>query len=214
MKTLPNLSKLNNEEQIMLSTFLDKDSNVKLDINEPIRLFYNGEYKKTIDLIDHRLNSNGADDQLLFLKGRSLLMLNEHKKATEIFLDAIALNEKSDYFNGLGYAYMKIKNSNKAIAAFNKAINLDNKNSFAYFNAGLLLEKGKLYSEAIRYYYSAGTSSILTKNFQRVFNVKIALKRLAKFDKDAVFKVKKIDNILDQFLFNDDKKYMITKLKG
>ena len=77
-----------------------------------------------------------------------------------------------------------------------------------------MFEKGKLYSEAIRYYYSAGTSSILTKDYQRVFSVKIALKRLAKFDKNANSKIKKIDMFLDQFLFNDEKQYQIKKVRG
>ena len=216
MKTLPNVTNLNNNEQIMFSTFInhEKHNFVNPNFNKPFQLFANGQFDKAINLINQYHNENKFDDKLLFLKGRSYLLLNENEAASQTFLDVLAIKEKSEYFNGLGYSYMKMNKSNKAIAAYNKAINLDNKNSFAYFNAGLLFEKGKLYSEAIRYYYSAGTSSILTKDYQRVFSVKIALKRLAKFDKNANSKIKKIDMFLDQFLFNDEKQYQIKKVRG
>ena len=67
-------------------------------------------------------------------------MLNRYEKAASTFLDALAIKIDSDYFNGLGYAYSKSKQSDKALAAYNKAISINNKNSYAYFNSGLLLE--------------------------------------------------------------------------
>ena len=49
-------------------------------------------------------------------------MLNQYEKAASTFLDALAIKMDSDYLNGLGFAYSKLKQPNKALAAYNKAI--------------------------------------------------------------------------------------------
>ena len=122
-----------------------KSSQVLLKINEkkdetPDVLFAQGYYGKAIDKINLLLKSKPNDHKILFLKGRSQLMLNQFESASSTFLDALAIESKSDYFNGLGFAYSKLKQINMSLAAYNKSISLDNKNSYAYFHSGLLLE--------------------------------------------------------------------------
>ena len=81
---------------------------------------------------------------MIFFKGRTHLMLNQNNKAVSSFFDAIALKNDRDYLNGLGFALAKIKKYDQALGAYKKAIILDKKNSFAYFNSGLLFFEARM----------------------------------------------------------------------
>jgi len=165
-------------------------------------------------LINKNLKSNPDDHKLIFLKGRSQLMLNEFESASSTFLDALALKLESDYLNGLGHAYSKLNQTNKALAAYNKAISIDNKNSYAYFNAGLLLENAKNKKKAAKYFYSAGTSSLLNKNFVRAGNALVALKRLSKSESSIKENSIKLESLIKKLSDDRDYNFKIIKVNS
>ena len=138
-------------------------------------MFASGQYGEAIDLINTNLKSNENNHELVFLKGRSQLMLNEYENAASTFLDAVAIKIDDSYLNGLGYAYTKLNQLDKALASSNKAISINNKNSYAYFNSGLLFENQGINRKAADYFYSAGTSSLLVKDFKMANNAYNAL---------------------------------------
>ena len=68
------------------------------------------------------LKSNIDNHKLIFLKGRSQLMLNQYEKAASTFLDALAIKMDSDYLNGLGFAYSKLKRLGHDVNSINQSV--------------------------------------------------------------------------------------------
>ncbi len=217
VKTIPDRKTINNKLQL-------KYMNVPIDkkiipiknknIINPNILFSLGEYNKAIDLIDEKLKINATNHELIFLKGRSYLMLNQYKKASSSFLDSIAIKPKDIYFNGLGFVYTKLGDYDKSVAAYQKAISLNNKNNFAYFNSGLIFEKQGFFRKAGKYFYSAGTSSILNKDFTNANDSLVALQRITKKQKELTKKLIKLKKLIHEFTTLSDEKIKIVKIKN
>ena len=218
LKTLPETSNVENKNQLkhaaIPKTKTTKIPNKQVTIKQksPTVLFASGQYGQAIDLINTNLKSNIDNDKLIFLKGRSQLMLNQYEKAASTFLDALAIKMDSDYLNGLGYAYTKLKQTDKALAAYNKAISINNKNSYAYFNSGLLLENKGNKKSAADYFYSAGTSSLLNKDFLKANNAHDALQRLSKGKSVILEKSNKLGNLIEELTDDKDNNFKILNV--
>ena len=193
------------------------DSLSKQEIKQqktPSILFASGQYGQAIESINTKLVSNQSNHKLIFLKGRAQLMLNQYEKAASSFLDALAMKMDSDYLNGLGFAYTKLKKTEKALAAYNKAITINIQNSYAYFNAGLLLENKGNKKRAADYFYSAGTSSLLKNDFLRANNAHDALQRLSKSESVLLEKSVKLEKLIRELSEHKDKDFRILKIKS
>ena len=220
LKTLPESSTVENKNQVKFATIpqikstkVSQKSIIKKE-RSPDLLFSLGEYGQAVELINLNLKSNSDNHELIFLKGRSQLMLNQYDKAVSTFLDALAIKMDSDYLNGLGHAYSKLNLINKALAAYNKSISINNKNSYAYFNAGLLLENGNNKKRAAKYFYSAGTSALLNKDFTRANNALDALQRLSKIKSSIKNKVTKLEKLILELSDDKDKDFKIIKVNS
>ena len=218
LKTLPETTNVENKNQIKYAAIPETNSS-KISSKKVIKkqkspnvLFASGQYGQAIELINTNLKSNIDNHKLIFLKGRSQLMLNQYEKAASTFLDALAIKMDSDYLNGLGYAYSKLKQPNKALAAYNKAILINNKNSYAYFNSGLLLENEGNVKRAADYFYSAGTSSLLNKDFLKANNSHDALERLSKSESVILEKSNKLENLIKELSDDKDDDFKIIKI--
>ena len=217
LKTIPDRKTIDNKLQLKyITTPIDKKiipvKNQKK--KKPNILFSLGDYNKAIELIDKRLQIKRNNHELIFLKGRSYLMLNKYKKAISSFLDAIAIQPKDIYFNGLGFAYTKSGNYNKSLASYQKAISLNNKNNFAYFNSGLILEKQGYFKKAGNYFYSAGTSSILNKDYTKANDSLVALKRVTINENQLKNKEIKLKELITEFTKLPDEPINFLKIKN
>jgi tetratricopeptide (TPR) repeat protein len=66
--------------------------------------------------------------------------LSQHAKAVESFEAAITLDPKrTDFYNGMGLAYYRMKMHDKALLTFNKAISIDPKDATALYNEACVL---------------------------------------------------------------------------
>lgn len=222
LKTLPETSKVQNKNQLKYAA-IPKTKNDEIIFKKnfikktsPQVLFVSGQYVEAINLININLNSNSNDDnhELIFLKGRAQLMLNQYENAVSTFLDALAIKIDDDYLNGLGHAYTKLNLVDKALAAYNKAISINKKNSYAYFNSGLLLENKGNKKRAADYFYSAGTSSILNSDFIKANDSYYALERLSKVNKTILDKSIKLRNLISEFSNDKDENFKIIKIKS
>ena len=215
LKTLPKRKTVNNKNQMKYS-IIPKNKNIHKESNFFSRkantMFFKGYYKKSIQIINQILKKNPQEHNLLFLKGRAELMINQYNKAASSFLDALSIKIDDDYLNGLGFTYTKLSQYDKAFAAYNKAITINNKNSYSYFNSGLILELKGRYDEAEDYFYSAGTSALLEKDFTRANNSLQALKRLSKTSTKTQIKVEKLHKLIKEFYEDQDKNYKTTKV--
>ena len=218
LKTLPETTNVQNKNQLKHAAIPKTNASpiapkkVIKKQKSPSILFASGQYGQVIDLINISLKSNANNHKLIFLKGRSQLMLNQHEQAALTFLDALAIKIDSDYLNGLGYAYSKLKQSDKALAAYNKAISINNKNSYAYFNSGLLLENKGNKKKAADYFYSAGTSSLLNKDFLKANNAHDALQRLSKGESVILEKSDKLGSLIKELTDDKDNDFKIIKV--
>ena len=217
LKTLPERTNVNNKNQMKYAN-APNIKEVKLNQNKLSfkvnRFFKNGEYKKSIKLINDILKSEPSKHELIFLKARAQLMLNEYERASSTLLDALALKLDYNYLNGLGFAYTKSNNYDKALAAYTKAIKLNNKNSYAYFNSALILESKGRFKRSSDYFYSAGASALINKEFTRANKSFDALKRLSKLDKEISLKKKKLGDLIKDFPDDDEKNYTIKKVNS
>ena len=218
IKTLPETKIIQNENQLKYASIphlerskvIVKSKNSKKNTADD--MFANGNYEQAIKLIKANLKVTPKNDEIIFLKGRSQLMLNQYEKAASTFLDALAIKIDGNYLNGLGYAYTKLNQPKKAIAAYNKAITLNNKNSFAYFNSGLLLESAGNFQRASDYFYSAGTSALLKKDFIRANNSLDALQRLSKAEKSLNIRTEKLEKLIKELSDDKDNDFSIIKV--
>ena len=214
LKTLPEKTNVKNKNQLKYASIPKNKTSKKITKkeNSPEVLFASGQYGEAIDLININLKSNENNHELVFLKGRSQLMLSEYENATSTFLDAIAIKIDDNYLNGLGYAYTKLNQLDKALASYNKAISINNKNSYAYFNSGLLLENQGFKRKAADYFYSAGTSSLLVKDFKMANNAYNALQRLSNQESYVIKKSKKLKELIEELYVFDDNNFKIVKV--
>ena len=97
LKTLPDKSNVKNIDQLKFAKIPnDSETNDLINYaqkneNSPDYYFSMGEYGKAINLINNNIKSDPNNHKLLFLKGRSQLMLNEFENAVSTFLDVLAL---------------------------------------------------------------------------------------------------------------------------
>ena len=218
LKTLPETTRVLNNNQLKYA-IIPKTKIIEVPSKQAVKkqktpsvLFASGEYGQAIDLINSYLKSSRDNHKLIFLKGRSQLMLNEYENAASTFLDAIAIKIDDNYLNGLGYAYTKLNQLDKALATYNKAISINNKNSYAYFNSGLLLENQGLNRKAADYFYSAGTSSLLVKDFKMANNAYNALQRLSNQESYITKKSKKLKELIAELSVFNDNNFKIVKV--
>ena len=217
LKTLPERTNVNFKNQMKFSN-APNIKEVKLNQNKlslkANKFFKDGEYRKSIELINDILKSKPSKHELIFLKARAQLMLNKYEKASSSLLDALALKLDYNYLNGLGFTYAKLNNYDKALAAYTKAIKLNNKNSYAYFNSALILESKGRFKRSGDYFYYSGASALINKEFTRANKSLDALKRLSKINKEIGLKKQKLDDLIKDFPDDDEKNYTIKKINS
>ena len=88
--------------------------------------------------------------------GRQALMDNRLDKALDAYNKSIESNSKTaEAYNGRGVTYVKLGNSNQAIADYSKAIALNPKYAQAYYNRGNAYYRSADYNQAIANYNKA-----------------------------------------------------------
>lgn len=98
-----------------------------------------------------------GQDGAQFMAGRMLTKLDRPAEAQGFFVKAIAANESNaSYYNGLGYAASLAGNDQRALAAYQMAVDKDPANGFAYYNSGVLLFRNGALPEAADAFYGAG----------------------------------------------------------
>ena len=98
------------------------------------------------------------------------------------------------------------------LAAYKKAISINNKNSYAYFKSGLLLENQGFSRKAADYYYSAGASSLIEKDFKMANNAYNAIQRLSNQESYVLKKSKKLKELIAELSVFNDNNFKIVKV--
>lgn len=89
--------------------------------------YYNEkDYRRAITLYEKAIAVKDNEISSLYNSAVCLIKLNEYLKAIPKLKSAITLKKESKYFFNLGYCYTMLKDSKKALLAFNTAWALDN----------------------------------------------------------------------------------------
>lgn len=104
-----------------------------------------------------------------FLRGRALLKLGRVGDADSAIVEAIARDSsQAVYFNGLGFVNSVRGNTERAIAAYQMAIERDPSNGYAYYNMGVGYFNAGDPQNAADSFYGAGLAYIKTGNYGQV----------------------------------------------
>lgn len=115
--------------------------------------------------------------------------LAEHQAAVEAFTNAIILESgRSDYFNGLGLVYYRMKNIPKALAFFSTASRIDPEDATAKYNEACALAR-------------LGRSEEALASLQKAIDLDPTLQRNAKLDQDfdSIKKMEQFENMIVQY---------------
>jgi len=125
-------------------------------LEEGSNYFKNNEFEEAIKYCDKSLKLKETY-RAYFLKANALSNLKKYFESIDEYEKAIVLNTKNDYqvYLNLGYVYAKLKQNDKAISNYDKALRIQPKLNIAYIQKGLIYYEGKEYNEALKNYFHA-----------------------------------------------------------
>ena len=118
-------------------------------------LYYLKEYKKAKNDLLSSLKINSKSDEYKYIMGESNLLLGriyskkgKNRKSLKYYLKATKFAEHENLYTNIGYQLIVLRRYSESIKYLDKAIDLDNKNSYALNNRGLAYIKLKKYNKA------------------------------------------------------------------
>jgi hypothetical protein len=164
-----------------------------------------GDYSTALEQADQSLSLDDGAHATYFLKGRILIKLGELTGADQAIVKAAALDEtNADYLNGLGYVNSLRGNDDRAVAAYQLAIQRDPSNGFAYYNIGVTLHNQGDFEEAADAFYGAGLAYIKSGNYGPATKALNDLKGLVESGLDRTEEIKTIENSLQSLTKGED----------
>lgn len=149
--TLIQLGKYEEAIQYLNRIILDKDNSI---VNKNNKIAYRGEgiayfkshdYEKAIEQFDKALAIGELSDlnmDILYYKANSQAKAGLYDKAVLTYTEILKENQSDAYtYYSRAYAYRMLKDYEKSLADYDKAIKLDNKNYDYYFGKYFLLEE-------------------------------------------------------------------------
>ena len=125
-----------------------------------------GDYFRASRYVDASLGLRGDNADMHFLKGRILIKLNDLPGADDSMLRAVALNStKAEYYNGLGYLNSLRGNHERALAAYQMALDLEPANGYALYNMGVTFHNLDDVPAAREYLVKAARSYMDAKDY-------------------------------------------------
>ena len=115
-----------------------------------------GQHEDAINVLLEGQSSTEKDPESQFLLGRLYFALSRYQEADQAYLRASSLNPNNAlYFEGLAYVNTQARNYPRALAAYEKILQIEPSNSYIYVNmAEIHLSYGHI-SEAIANYSNA-----------------------------------------------------------
>ncbi|NQU58234.1 MAG: tetratricopeptide repeat protein, partial [Rhodospirillales bacterium] len=156
-----------------------------------------GDYSGALKQAEQSLVLDDKGHATQFLKGRILIKLDDLDGADQAMVKAAAFDEgNTEYLNGLGYVNSLRGNDDRALQAYEMAIQRDPANGFAYYNTGVTRQNLGDLEEAADYYYGAGIAYIKTEKYGPATKALTDLKELAKSGIDRSEEIKTLEDAL------------------
>lgn len=114
------------------------------------------EDEKCIQMMNLSIQKDNNDPDPFFIKGMTLNYLGKFNGAINSFEQAIKIYpDKSDYFSGLGDSYISIENYDKALSAYQEAIEKENPIDRPFTMIPQIYSAQGKNAEALKAFYSA-----------------------------------------------------------
>ncbi|MFN3077482.1 MAG: tetratricopeptide repeat protein [Alphaproteobacteria bacterium] len=144
------------------------------------RLADQGDYAGALAAADRVLAIRPNDHATHFLKGRVLTRLNDLDGAERSMIRAVALEDaNAGYYNGIGYVASLRGDDERALAAYDMAIQRDAGNAFAHFNLGVTYLKQGADAKAAEAFVRAGNAYLDRGDYANVEKVLANLQEIS-----------------------------------
>lgn len=156
-----------------------------------------GDYFNAARFVDTSLSFEPENDAMHFLKGRIQIKLNDFAGGDTSILKAIALQPKNtEYLNGLGFLNSLRGHHQRALAAYQMAVDLDPLNGYALYNMGVTFYNLENYQAAWDYIYQASVVYLEAGDYGQVVKSLADLKDLKPLGVQATDEIQKIEHAL------------------
>jgi len=135
-----------------------------------------GDYEKAYIIAtkaaELNITRHGLDSETYYLLARAAIKLNELDIAEESLIKAIAF-DNNDYllYNALGFTYTKKTNTERAIASYQKAIQLNSENGFANYNLAVEYYNLGENENSILHFFEAANNYLKNGRYDKVLMV-------------------------------------------
>ncbi len=152
-----------------------------------------GNYENALNEADRALSLDGTMHDMHFLKGRAYIKLQNLDQADRSIVQAIAISGSSaSYLNGLGYVNSIQGNFERALAAYQMALEHDPRNGYAYYNMGVTLYNLGDFDASGDAFYGAGLAYLSSGNYGQAEK---ALNDLRSLVSDGIQLTEEIDTL-------------------
>jgi len=160
-------------------------------------LVKNGDYFNAAKYVNTSLALNANDDAMHFLKGRIQIQLNNLSGADASILKAITLKPTSTkYLNGLGFLNSLRGHNDRALAAYQMAVDLEPSNGYALYNMGVTFYNTEDLQAASDYISKAAHAYLQTGDYGQAVKALADLKELKALGVQTNNEISKIEHLL------------------
>ena len=161
------------------------------------KLLSDGDNAGALAAADRAITADPSKSDAWFLKGRVLMLDRNYTGAEPAILKAVALDRSNvKYLNALGALNAAKGANDRALAAYDMAIELDKANGFAWYNTAVIHFNTGNASEAAEAFYGAGLAYIKTRDYAKAERALTDLKDIAKSGIPVQPKIKTIEDAL------------------
>ena len=131
------------------------------------RLLAQGDAAGAMHMVQAVLDrGDGPDGAAWFLKGRLLLLDHDYSAAEAALIRAVALGgRRAEYMNALGVVATAKGDADRALAAYQMALDVDKSDGFAWYNSAVIHSQARRWGQSADCFYGAGLAYLKAKNY-------------------------------------------------
>ena len=185
--TLPEFDKLNPnlpQMNLTIQQIASDDQPVIFPANlvrSPKQMLDARDYIKALEAAEEKVDAGQLTYSNYFVGAEAAFQLGEYHKAIDMYLEAIAIEERADALLGLAFSYTKTDQVHLAKAAMLKAVSQDPEDARIRYNHGLVFDVAGDPQQAAKAYYLAGELYQREGDVEGAYRALVALNRLSNY---------------------------------
>jgi len=140
---------LNQLEKIAETISIDKNSKANQPINKGFLLLMARKLAEAIEQFNLVLKNDSKNLQAIKGIAQVHFYLKDYQKTIDSYTQAIAIEAEPSLYMERAWSYLRLKNSEKALEDFGKAISIDSKNANAYYERAKVLKERREFQKSV-----------------------------------------------------------------